>query len=643
MDSSFSNSAIALAYFVIPLALVPLLTKVSREIRLNLLLAFAFVLSCGIGHTLAAVGWHITWWHWVTAVVSWAATGVLLKSQHHLRYLGEYFQLLEATWEQSITGKSLWELVGNDLRLLKINPAGLAISRHQLQPGDFLCQKMPFHRQVVYPYDEPLIDLYLQALSTGESRRLEFRYDDDVVSGWYLALVTPLSPNRLFITSSEISGILHDPLTGLYNRRIFQVLDQDWEACLFLDLDRFKLINDQRGHHLGDLVLKAVAGVLQDYAHQHHGIAVRDGGDEFILLLPPATAANSEEVATDLLQAVSAIDVQGIQVGVSIGIARGEIQAFENESRFNQLCQAAETALREAKQKRIGTRICIWDNLLAQRQLRQSQIEAHLQQLSTRDEFRLVYQPICEINSGRVIGAEALIRWRSPALGSISPNEFIPIAETTGLIYSVSDWVIRHALEQFTQWHRLNPELTLSINISPLELDDEDCIERIVNPVLATGIPSHLLGIEVTERGIYRNFDFCLKNLRILQAVSLRLKVDDFGTGQSGLEQLLQFQFDEVKVDRAFIPNTQGDMEKMAICQAVAKLSEGLGFDLVAEGIETLQQRNMMQAMNYHYGQGYWYARPMEVEAFTALLQQPYPLGQSTLLDEDSDLAGRPS
>lgn len=625
-----ANGAIAAAYLIIPLTLLPLLLTAKREIWLNLLLMIAFVFSCGVGHTLSAMHLHSTPWHWVTAGVSWAAVIVLLSSRNRLRYLGETFHLLEATWEHALTGNLLCERSGDDLTMLKLNPAAMTMTKNLLQPGDRLCEKMPIHRQQVYPYQVPLVDLYLEALESGEPKRLEYQYKGEVY-GWYMTLVTPLSPQLLYITFTEISGVIHDPLTGLYNRRILDMKLEAWEACLFLDLDRFKLINDQRGHLLGDDLLKAVATVLQDHAQIHNGLAVRNGGDEFLLL--PAPNPNSPApdptpaiIAASVLEDILAIEIEGATVSTSIGVASGTIEAFEEDTQINRLLQAAETALREAKLNRRFNlpqhRIQEWNSDLARRRLRQITLEAYLEQRSSESEFWLAYQPICNMTTGAIVGAEALIRWDSARLGRVSPSEFIPVAEATGLVHRISDWVLCHALEQLAQWQEIAPQFTLSINISPLELEDDDFLDRIMQRVAGAGIASNHFGIEITERGIYSNLERYLQSLQGLRDMSLRLKVDDFGTGQSGLAQLLQFRFDEVKVDRYFIPTNAQDLEKMAICRAIATLSEGINFSLVAEGIEQAIQRDLMLSLNYNYGQGYLFSRPMTPQSLTTLLEE---------------------
>lgn len=626
-----ANGAIAAAYFIIPLTLLPLLRTTKRDIWLNLLLAIMFIFSCGVGHTLSAMHLHSALWHWVTAGISWAAVVALLRSQTRLRYLGETFSLLEATWDQALTGKLLCERTSDDLKVLKLNPAATTITKNLLQPGDRLCEKMPIHRQQVYPYDTPLIDLYFAALDSGEPKRLEYQYQGEI-SGWYMTLVTPLSPKLLYMTFAEVSGIIHDPLTGLYNRRVLDMELGSWDVCLFIDLDRFKLINDQRGHFLGDELLKAVAEVLQEQAQSHDGIAVRNGGDEFLLLLPAPDADSTElcptpiAIAEGVLSDILAIEVEGASISVSIGVASGTINAFDEDAPINRLLQAAETAMREAKCNRRSNlpqhRIQVWNSALARRRLRQITLEAYLEQRSSELEFWLAYQPICHMQTGAIVGAEALIRWDSPRLGSVSPSEFIPVAESAGLVHRISDWVLCHALEQLAQWQEISTQFNLSINISPLELEDDDFLDRILQRVAGAGIASNRFGIEITERGIYNNLERYLQSLQELRAMSLRLKVDDFGTGQSGLAQLLQFRFDEVKVDRYFIPTNAQNLEKMAICRAIANLAEGVNFDLVAEGIEHAEQRNLMLGLNYSYGQGYLFSRPMTAQNLTTLLRE---------------------
>lgn len=316
--------------------------------------------------------------------------------------------------------------------------------------------------------------------------------------------------------------------------------------------------------------------------------------------------------------------IEGANISASIGLATVEMQGFEGNEPLDRLQQAAETAAREAKKNKQLTpqhRICIWTDDLAKQRLRQLTIEGYLHQRSTEKEFWLAYQPICNLKTGEIVGAEALIRWNSTILMNVAPNEFIPIAEATGIIFQITKWVFSQALQQLSQWHQINSNFWVSINISPMELEDKNFISFISEQIDYAQVPSHLVGLEVTERGIYDNLDLYLSSLRQLQELSISLKVDDFGTGQSGLSQLLQFHFDEIKLDRSFIPESAKDTERVAVCEAIANIAKGMNFHLTAEGIETETQRNLLSKLGYVHGQGYYFAKPMTAENLTRLLE----------------------
>lgn len=630
---STANFAIALAYFLIPLSLLPLLRDARRTVWLNLLLAIAFVFSCGIGHLLESLGISSMFWHPVTAVVSWLTVLVLLGSHRRLSYLASTFELLEATWSRGIDGKMLLQREGGDLRLIKLNPAAKAITQDRLQAGDCLCEKAPEHMQAVFPYNDSLINLYLKVLDTGLGRQLEFSLGEQERRS-YITTATPLSKQLLYLTFHDVTQAKHDTLTQLYNRRMLTDQSQEWQSCIYIDLDRFKLINDRRGHHLGDRILRQVSEIILEQAHRWNGIGIRDGGDEFLLLLP---VSDSYPLALALLRSIQAINLEGSSISASIGVASHPITSFCQSNAVERLKQAAETAAREAKLDRRSEdpehRIYHWNATLAQRKIRQSEIETALRQaLTTMTEFSLVYQPICHLETGQIVGAEALIRWHSSVLGPVSPAEFVPLAETAGLIDRLSDWVLEQTLQRLECWMELVPNLTISINLSPVELEETASLERILQRLTATTVPKHLIGFEVTERGIYNDLDRYKHNLQCLKNAGVQLKVDDFGTGQSGLVQLLQFCFDEVKVDRAFMPAGTDDMQQRSICSAIAAMAMEMQFDLVAEGIEQAFQRDLLLDMGYVYGQGYFFARPLSGDRFTELLKQGQilPLPEST-------------
>jgi diguanylate cyclase (GGDEF)-like protein len=538
----------------------------------------------------------------------------------------------------------LLERVDDNLRLVKVNSMGLKITNYWVHPGELLCDKMPSHCQFVHPYDRRLIDLYLDVLESGKPQQFEYRYPGKA-PGWYLNISVPLSRNLLYVTFIEISPLkeasLRDYLTGLYNRRFCQVEQTTWQSCLYIDLDRFKLINDQRGHRLGDLILMAVADILRNHAHQKGGIAVRDGGDEFLILLP---TDQPYDTAMSVLQDIQAIEIEGATISASIGIATTEMIDDGNYELLDWLQQAAETSAREAKTDKRSNlpenRIRSWNTDLDRRQSRWLSIEACLREPQVDREFWLAYQPICDMQTGEIIGAEALLRWNSSKLGEVEPSEFIPIAEATGLIYSLSDWVLHHALPQLADWSKINPNFSVSINISPVELEEVDFPERMHDLIAKWGVPNRLVGIEITERGIYRNLDRYARSLQALQDMSVRLKVDDFGTGQSGLAQLLQFRFDEVKVDRSFIPRSPDDTHQLSICEAIAALAKGLNFNLIAEGIEQLEQNTMLLDLGYRFGQGYYFAPPMTTKQITDLIQKNVCLPKITSVRDKTASGG---
>ncbi|EAZ88956.1 putative bifunctional diguanylate cyclase/phosphodiesterase [Crocosphaera chwakensis] len=624
MDYRYSifNAAIAFAYFLIPILLLPILKNAQCTIWVNLLLAIAFVFSCGIGHFLSAFHYHFPYWHLVTAIISWLAVIALCKSQPQLRYLSQTFQLLDATWNKSMTGNLLFKRVDDDLKLLKINKIGQKIFNNQLEIGDSLVEKFPIFLDVIYPQKTPLIQLYLQAFESGESQQIEIHYETQL-TGHFINIFVPLSQELLYITFLDISPLNRDVLTGLYNRRFFNLETRQWQGCLYIDLDRFKRINDQRGHELGDKILIAVAETLQTYAKRYEGIAIREGGDEFILLFP---IIDVYPIAVSILQDIQTLEIEGAKVSASIGIATNNLPECEQDKSIYKLRQISETATREAKCDRRSelpeNRIRLWTRELASQYARQMLIESYLRQPGIENERWLVYQPIVSLKTGEIVGAEALIRWSSPELGMISPGEFIPIAEVLGLTYPISDWVLCEGLQQLGKWHSINPNFWLSFNLSAAELEDKTFIQKLYGRIVEANIAPHLVGLEITERVIYQNLDLYLQSLDWLKKMSVRLKVDDFGTGQAGLIQLLQFNFDEIKVDRSFMPGNKADTEKLAICKAIATIAQEMKFNLVAEGIETPQQQEIVSTLGYGYGQGYYFAKPMMADSLTKQLEE---------------------
>ena len=525
------------------------------------------------------------------------------------------FTISEIVWDDLLVGKIMFEIFEDrDLRAVKINRKCLELNGGALKIGDLLCESMPAHKDVPFPCDKSLIEIYLDVARSRESKFVEFKYEGENIVGWFRAFVVSISPSLLYISFVDISDIKEtaykDSLTNLYNRRILE-RPKAWQNAIFIDLDRFKTVNDRRGHAVGDKVLIAVAKELQAIALACQGWAIRQGGDEFLLLF---NNANPLEIAIVAFNAICRVDIQGSKVGASLGVA-------SNIGLPDILINAAELASRESKKNKVSEqprdRITFWNELLSAEQSEKILIEESLSR-EIGEELFLVYQPIVSMEDGGIVGAEALIRWKSPLLGFVSPEKFIPIAEKNITIYKISKWVMETAARQMQQWIKYDPNFSVSINISPMEIEDLNFVPNLLELIESFGLETKNLGIEVTERGIASNPQGFAKAIAKLQSAFIQLKVDDFGTGQSGLERLLGAEYDVVKVDKCLIPNSSQDNARISICQAIHTLSIGLGFVLIAEGVETEEQKNILIALGYQYGQGYFFAKPMSADEFEA-------------------------
>ncbi len=410
----------------------------------------------------------------------------------------------------------------------------------------------------------------------------------------------------------------------MYNRRILESepTEGKWKSCIYLDLDKFKQINDTRGHAIGDKVLVDVGRELKNIAIANHGIAIREGGDEFVILFQYIEV---EEIAQKILAKIQGIhiDSEKANISASLGVAYGEIKVFGECTELAKLIQAAETSSRKAKSNKKSElpvdRIVFWDDKLSMIEAATSQIEVGLKG-NIEDELWLAYQPIVNLITGEIVGAEALLRWQSPVIGFVSPARFIPIAENNGSIYKLSNWVVRKAIAQLAKWKKIKSSFSVAVNISPVELEDGEFLANLIDIVGQVNIESQCIAVEVTERGIYSDLSRYLAALNELRLLNIKLKVDDFGTGQSGLSQLLQFPFNEVKVDISLVPRNRDDEKKIGICRTIIDLSKTLGFSVIAEGIETQEQVDLLVEMGYIYGQGYYLGRPVNADDFETRL-----------------------
>jgi diguanylate cyclase (GGDEF)-like protein/PAS domain S-box-containing protein len=434
---------------------------------------------------------------------------------------------------------------------------------------------------------------------------------------------------------------LTDPLTGLPNRFAFvKALDKaigDYAfnensgfAVLCIDVDRFKLVNDAMGHAAGDELLCHIAQRLRATvrlsdrgpAGSAPGMAARFGSDEFAVLLTGLSRAGGiEGIAERLMTALAEpYDIYGrsIHSSASIGIALGERDCRD----ALKIIQRADVAMFEAKQ-RGRTRAVAFDEHMQNRLSRRLLLENDLRSALLKEGLSVVYQPIVDLENGTMTSAEALVRWTHPTLGPISPAEFVPIAEESGLVVPLGNYVLREACRQFLAWRRSDldraPE-TISINLSRTELAlGHAYIERLRNTLKEVGMDPHLLQLEVTEREIARDPALSISLMHALKETGVRLAMDDFGTGASSLSCLRHLPFDTVKIDQSFLASLESERDVLMVLHATVTLIENLGMCSVAEGIERASQVAVLQSIRCRRGQGYLFSRPLAGDLLTAV------------------------
>ena len=428
---------------------------------------------------------------------------------------------------------------------------------------------------------------------------------------------------------------IHDKLTGLYNRvyltqELNQVLvvekrpdeDQSW-AVLFVDLDRFKVINDSLGHIVGDQVLCAVAQRFQGVLRLHDVLA-RFGGDEFVLLLHGVNKQqDAVQVATRLLASLQkpvSVGDQTFSVKASVGIAF----AKPGYQEATEVLRDADLAMYQAKAEG-GSCYRFFEQDMHPRAMERLQLEYELKSALEHHQLQLAYQPIMDLATGQVCGFEALLRWQHPDRGWISPTTFIPIAEETGLIQPLSWWVFQAAINQLQAWRSQFPQadkLTMNVNLSAMQLKQENLVSYLAGMLEAAQLPSDRLKLEVTETSFFEASELNMQIFQELKQLGVGLCIDDFGTGYSSLSRLHQLPLDVLKIDRSFVDGVENDARKQAIAQSIVMLAHGLGAKVVAEGIETPQQKQILQQLNCEFGQGYWFSRPLTAEQVNHWLHQ---------------------
>ncbi|MCL5103527.1 MAG: PAS domain S-box protein [Armatimonadetes bacterium] len=429
----------------------------------------------------------------------------------------------------------------------------------------------------------------------------------------------------------------HDPLTGLPNRLLFSdrltqrlaqaQRGQSMIAVMFLDVDRFKLINDTLGHNIGDLLLQGMAERLQACVREADTIA-RMGGDEFTIILADVVDPEAAgEVARRVLRAVASpfvFDEHELYVTTSIGISIYPADGTDVET----LVKNADTAMYRAKEK--GRNMCqLYTEAFNAADVERMTLENNLRRAAKREEFLLHFQPQVDIRTGETRGSEALVRWRHPEYGLVPPGKFIPLAEETGLIVPISKWIIKAACGQNKAWQDAGyPPITIAVNISAKHFHQEDLAATVGSALSETGLDPQYLELELTESALMQNPDLAVDVLGKLKEMGVRISVDDFGTGYSSLSYLKRFPIDAVKIDQSFVRDITTNHDDAAIAGAVVAMAHSLKLKVIAEGVETLEQLEFLRSLKCDEVQGYFIGRPVPAEEFGQLLEDvhtPHP------------------
>ncbi|OQW57190.1 MAG: diguanylate cyclase [Proteobacteria bacterium SG_bin9] len=416
----------------------------------------------------------------------------------------------------------------------------------------------------------------------------------------------------------------HDALTGLPNRVLYldrlkaalerAPADGREVAVLCADLDLFKNVNDSFGHPVGDRLLKLVAARLRDVAGVNNLVA-RLGGDEFAIVLEAdAAAAAAGALATRLIRALSEpYDIDGIEIviGASVGIAI----APGDGATSDELLRNADMALYRAKEEGRGAH-CFFEKDMDRQAQKRRILETDLRRALAQGEFQIHYQPLVDVAAYRIAGFEALLRWKHPEKGMISPAEFIPVAEDIGLIGPIGEWVLRQACEEATRWPA---ETKIAVNLSPVQFRNRNLVQTVMTALAHSGLAAHRLELEITESLFLADSEANLATLHALRALGVRISMDDFGTGYSSLSYLRSFPFDKIKIDRSFVRDLASRPDCAAIVRAISGLGRSLNITTTAEGVETSDQLDRLRAEGCDQVQGFLFSPALPAQELAAL------------------------
>ena len=385
---------------------------------------------------------------------------------------------------------------------------------------------------------------------------------------------------------------------------------------MFIDIDQFKAVNDTSGHTLGDDLLREAGRRIAGAIRPDDTVA-RFGGDEFVVVCDDITAWETEQIAERVLEAMREpyrIGGQELSVTASLGIAIADVDATPET-----LLRDSDAAMYRAK-KRGRDRIELFDESLRSNTERRTATVSALRGALGRNEFSVHYQPIVDLSTGALVSAEALLRWEHPTRGPVGPDEFIPLAEETGLIVPIGAWVLEQACGELAEWQRRSPSLSVNVNLSVRQMIEPDLV-RVVDEVLhRTGVRADRVCLEMTESVFMEDVDSFGPPLAALKALGINLAIDDFGTGYSSLSRIKTFPVTAVKVDRSFVDGLGADPHDSALVAAIVAMATALDLEVTAEGVETQAQLDCLRGLRCQRAQGFYLARPMPAAAMRALV-----------------------
>ncbi|WP_342433159.1 EAL domain-containing protein [Neobacillus sp. FSL H8-0543] len=530
----------------------------------------------------------------------------------------------------------LWSLDVHTLGTISISPVCQSIfgySEEEFLFDNYLGEK------IIHPIDQYVVFKQRELLTKGQAvlqeyriirKNGEYRWISDFIIPIFDGVTNdPIRLDRIVIDITERKKAeeeltylaYHDSLTGLPNRRkldddLHQLIREAQEldqivGIVFLDLDRFKYINDSLGHKMGDKVLQIIADRLRA-SLRSDDIISRQGGDEFVVLLK---SVKSRQVITEMAARLNQVIAEPIRIKEHVFVLRASIGISiypDHDQEPDALIQKADQAMYLAKEN--GGGIQPYQAEMAKSLSRKLLLEQSLNKAIEQNELYLEYQPIVDVYQKEIIGLEALLRWKHPILGQISPGEFIPIAEETDLIITISNWVLSTACKQRRIWADQGlPPFYISVNIAARHIQRGSFIQNIKDTLDRYKLPPRLLKIEITERTAMTDVEKTLTIIKKLQDFGIDIILDDFGIGYSSISYLVQYPFNTIKIDKSFIHGL-GNKNQQAVCRALVAMGRNLGMKVVAEGVETLEQYHYLCSLSCHNMQGYYFSKPTPVD-----------------------------